>query len=227
MNWAGGTNVVASTLTAQSALNVSGGSNNVNADGIVNIPALNFTGSNSPTVVVVADASVPGKINLSGGMSFNGTGTASLQSTATGSQSLGILYLYNSTCNVSVSAGATLSVSTTIAAGGLSVSGTGTMELVSPNSYSLGTTINTSTTVQADDPSSLGQAGSGVNFNGGTLALRNDSQAVTYAYALTPSSTAGSTSIDIDRLHSGSATGTFTVSSLGLGLGERGIQSHR
>jgi autotransporter-associated beta strand protein len=159
------------------SVQVSGGVNTVQAGGMLTVGSggLTLAGDLSPNFTFLADATTPGRLNLSGNVSFTGLlGTASLDTSGPGAMPA-LIDLKGAERTFTVNDGADdvdLRISTSITNGALKKSGAGTLLLTGANAYAGGTTISNGT-IQVNGGAALG-AGSFV-LNAGTLSVVSDS----------------------------------------------------
>ena len=220
---AGGTTTLASVLKSP-FITVTGGTNLVDATGIMQASASLIWNGSNPAVTVNANASSPGTVILTDGASMlftpPTTGVADLLNSGAGLP--GTLNLSNSVNHsFTINPNGTVVVSTQIMNGGFSVGGGGTLELMGTNTYSGSTTIGANTTLMAYTQSALGSSGSSINFSGGTLALRSKLAATPYPYSTTVSAPSVSTFIDMDVPIAGPGVtaGTFSMQNMTVGSG--------
>jgi len=190
------------TTTAQ----VSGGLNTVQAGGMLTVGSggLTFAGDLSPNITFLADATTPGRLNLSGNVTFTGLlGTASLDTSGAGAQP-GLIDLKGAERTFNVNDGAAsvdLRVSASITNGAVKKSGAGTLMLSGVNTYTGGTTISNGT-IQVNGGAALG-SGPFV-LNAGTLGVVSDA-VPSFANVLTVNGDGG---LNVDRASAaGPATG--------------------
>jgi fibronectin-binding autotransporter adhesin len=192
---------------------------------IVNSSSI-FTGA-SPTVQLDAGATSTAA-GLSGGpalLQLHGNITAAISSgvggivtgTVAAGQSAGVLDL-GGMRSIAVSSGIFM-MSATVTDGGLTVGGSGTVELTSSNNYSLGTVLNAGTLI-VGNPQGLGAPSTAgvpnaVSFAGGALELQSDSAIVSVPQQVSSTPT-GSISIDVEPVQNTTA-GSFTMSTAALG----------
>ncbi len=211
----GGTTTVASTLTSNAFLAVSGGDNEVHPDGLVTTDALNFSGTNPSVQLYSGPNTSGGELSLPAGanMSFTGTGTALISSVGTGAA--GILELGNSNNHtITVSPNDTLVISASIPDGGFTVQGGGTLVLSGDNFFD-GTTKSTVTlgtgTTLVDSDTSAKNVLSNLLLAGGTLSLSSD--APSPFFDVTPVLTAAGT-INLSSVTPGVSPGVFNLEEL-------------
>ena len=202
------------------ALIVSGGTNLVDVNGMLSVGAggMQFTGTANPTLQLSADAgsaaNVPGQLVLRSDASFDGaSGTAEVRTVGVAPDA-GTLDLDGGTRRFTVTnAAAAFQLSSRITNGGIQKEGPGVLRLTGANTYAGGTTVTTGF-LDVTDPAGLGTAP--VTFSGGTLRLRNDAAAATFANDLTTSA-AGNVRVDVGTTTGVGAAGTFTMQAATLG----------
>src|SRR5205085_1665148 len=169
----GSTNTISGTLNT-THLKVSGGSNTVAAGGaITNLSAgLDFLGGLSPSLMVQADLSSPGRIVLSGDVTFSGTdGTALIGNFGIAGTSLGQLDLGAANRTFSINEGlqpVDMLISGQIIDGAITKTGPGVLRLTAPNSFAGGTIIQQQV-VEIADAAALGTGA--VTFSGADAEL--------------------------------------------------------
>jgi autotransporter-associated beta strand protein len=196
---------------------ISGGVNTVQAGGTLTVGSggLTLAGDLSPNVSLLADATTPGRLNLSGNVTFTGLlGTASLDTSGAGAQP-GLIDLKAAERTFNVNDGAAsvdLRVSASITNGSVKKSGAGTLMLSGVNTYTGGTTVSNGT-IQVNGGAALG-AGPLV-LNAGTLGVVSDA-VPSFANAMTVNGDAG---LNVDRASAaGPATGEVQFTG-GLAIG--------
>ncbi|MDB5322735.1 MAG: uncharacterized protein JWN40_4366 [Phycisphaerales bacterium] len=196
---------------------ISGGLNTVQAGGLFTIGSggLTLSGDLSPNVTFLADASTPGRLALSGNVSYTGTlGTASLDTSGVGALAGRIdLNGVERTFAVNDGAGAVdLRVSTSIVNGAIKKSGAGTLRLSGANTYAGGTTVSAGV-LQVASSASLGTGP--LTFNAGQLSVRADLP----TSFNNPLTLGGDATLDVDRdTIAGGTTGTVQFTG-GLTIG--------
>jgi autotransporter-associated beta strand protein len=194
---------------------ISGGVNTVQAGGVLTVGSggLTFAGDLSPNVTLLADAATPGRLNLSGNVTFTGLlGTASVDTS--GAQP-GLIDLKGAERTFNVNDGAAsvdLRVSASITNGAVKKSGAGTLMLSGVNTYTGGTTVSNGT-IQVNGGAALG-SGPFV-LNAGTFGVVSDA-VPSFANVLTINGDAG---LNVDRESpAGPATGEVQFTG-GLAIG--------
>jgi GH25 family lysozyme M1 (1,4-beta-N-acetylmuramidase) len=127
-------------------------------------------GSLTFNTISLMPGTTPAKLVMGGDASFNClTPTTATIANGAGSGSSGLLDLGAGTRAFTVNAAAELVVGVPVANGGLTKSGLGGMNLLSPNSYALGTTLAAGRLL-VNNASGSGTGSGAVTVNGGTLA---------------------------------------------------------
>jgi len=189
------------------SMQVSGGINTVQAGGLLTVGSggLTFAGSLSPNITFLADGVNPGRMSLSGNVSFTGlAGTASLDTSGPGALP-GKIDFNGAERTFTINDGADAidtRVSASITNGALRKSGAGTLRLTGANTYAGGSTI-TAGALEVTSPAALGTGP--VTLNGGQLNIRTDAlPAFTSALNFT-----GDATLNVDRdTPAGGSSGT-------------------
>jgi autotransporter-associated beta strand protein len=197
---------------------VSGGVNTTQAGGLFTIGSggLTFAGIASPNITFVSDGANPGRMSLSGNVTYTGTaGMASL--TSTGGLPLGgTIDLNGVQRDFSVgddgTAAVDMLVSANITNGSLKKSGAGTLRLTGNNSYT-GTTISAGV-LEIGSGSALGNGP--LTFNSGQLNIRSDAGVLIVGTPL--NSTASDVILNVDRDTVGGGTSGNVFFSGGLSI---------
>jgi autotransporter-associated beta strand protein len=201
LNITGGTTTVnAGAEINATTVQVSGGVNTVEGGGLFTVGSggLTLTGVASPNFTFMSDGVTPGKLSLSGNVSYTGTtGMATL--TSGGASPLqGTIDLNDAQRDFSINDDGTeavdMLISASITRGALKKSGAGTLRLTGNNTYTGGTTISAGL-LEISSPAALG-AGPLV-FNSGQIDVHSDDSKATITNALT--STSADVVLDVDR----------------------------
>ena len=217
----GGTTTVNSGGSLNSVgMLVSGGLNTVQSNGVINVGAagLTFALTQSPAIILNADAAKPAKMTLNGDVTFSGTdGTAYIKTSAVASgQSPGVLDLGGTTRTFTINDGGAsvdMEISAAITNGALVKSGRGLLRLTATNSYAGGTTLSDGT---LEILNTLGVGTGPVTFAGGFLSLKSDSVQTNYSFPIAADPTRSLT-LSIDRAFTRSTTGEFDLGIATLG----------
>jgi autotransporter-associated beta strand protein len=183
VTWSGGTNTVnADGVVEDAHIVITGGTNTVEGQGagttggVLQLNAagagLEMTGS---TLTLNSDAGVAGKLLLKGNVSTNASASTSTIANGLALANKGTVDLDGGTRTFTVANGAAatdMSISAVIANGGLTKTGAGTLTLSGANTYAGATTLTLGTLRAETDAAALG-AGALV-LNGGTLQLASD-----------------------------------------------------
>jgi autotransporter-associated beta strand protein len=179
---------------------VSGGVNTVQENGLFTIGSggLTMAGIASPSINFTSSATTPGRLSLSGNVSYTGiSGMASIASTGALAVA-GVLDLNGAQRDFSINDDGTSAVdmliSTDITNGALKKSGLGTLQLTGNNTYSGGTTISAGL-LEISGASALGTGP--LTFNSGQINIHSDASVTTLTNLL--NSTSADVVLDVDR----------------------------
>jgi autotransporter-associated beta strand protein len=199
---------------------VSGGVNTVEGGGLftVGVGGLTMTGVASPNITFMSDGATPGKLSLSGNVSYAGTTGMATLTSGGASPLAGMIDLNGAQRDFSINddgtAAVDMLVSTTITNGALKKSGAGTLRLTGTNTYAGGTTISAGL-LEIASPAALGTGP--LVFNSGQIDVHSDDSKATLMNAL--SSTSADVVLDVDRDTAGGAPTGNVAFGGGLSIG--------
>jgi fibronectin-binding autotransporter adhesin len=206
LNISGGTTTISSGGEINATtVQVSGGVNTVQAGGLFTMGSggLTFAGNASPNITFVSDGANPGRLSLSGNVTYTGAaGMASL--TSTGALPLGgTIDLMGAQRDFSVGDDGTsavdMLVSANITNGSLKKSGAGTLRLTGNNSYT-GVSISAGA-LEVGSPTALGSGA--LTLGAGQLSIRTDVNNTVIPNAMVVT---GDVTLSVDRDTAGGGT---------------------